>query len=190
MGCLSVYSYIKPQHGKVSHQPQHRCLSVYSYIKPQLVASSTSPATCCLSVYSYIKPQRCSVCVLILGVVYLSIPTSNHNHQRAFLHVGNVVYLSIPTSNHNTEDYHVKPPVVVYLSIPTSNHNTCPSQCPCVMLFICLFLHQTTTVVSLGRTARVLFICLFLHQTTTIEDIIRPLSSCLSVYSYIKPQHR
>ena len=33
----------------------------------------------CISLYSYIKPQRSSYVSLTLTVVYLYIPTSNHN---------------------------------------------------------------------------------------------------------------
>ena len=34
---------------------------------------------CCISFDSYIKPQRYSAMVIFLSVVYLLIPTSNHN---------------------------------------------------------------------------------------------------------------
>ena len=37
--------------------------------------------------------------------------------------IGYVVYLLIPTSNHNMESAGQKPVAVVYLLIPTSNHN-------------------------------------------------------------------
>ena len=55
-------------------------------------------------------------------------------------------------------------------------------------LFIILFLHQTTTELLLLRDTFQLFIILFLHQTTTSFFIIKPLLSCLSSCSYIKPQ--
>ena len=55
----------------------------------------------CISFDSYIKPQLCENDGRCTLVVYLLIPTSNHNsHKKAstkFL----VVYLLIPTSNHN-----------------------------------------------------------------------------------------
>ena len=38
-----------------------------------------NPGSSCLSVYSYIKPQQKMLKELINDVVYLSIPTSNHN---------------------------------------------------------------------------------------------------------------
>ena len=40
-----------------------------------------------------------------------------------FAHVGIVVYLLIPTSNHNATVMINKKLAVVYLLIPTSNHN-------------------------------------------------------------------
>ena len=102
-GCLSVYSYIKPQ---LTHLPlllRECCLSVYSYIKPQLLLNKLIVPYSCLSVYSYIKPQRWWGVVHARCVVYLSIPTSNHNLFKQF-----------------EEQF---------------------------KLFICLFLHQTTTLV-------------------------------------------
>ena len=78
---------------------------------------------CCISFDSYIKPQL----VCCLGwcnvVVYLLIPTSNHNCVNLHRKFRRVVYLLIPTSNHNLGV--VVPGVkgVVYLLIPTSNHN-------------------------------------------------------------------
>ena len=39
---------------------------------------------CCISFDSYIKPQRSSFKVVIDLVVYLLIPTSNHNTQNSF----------------------------------------------------------------------------------------------------------
>ena len=78
---------------------------------------------CCLSLDSYIKPQPPMDGRSILWVVYLLIPTSNHNwpseHESRF----GVVYLLIPTSNHNRQ--------AVFSWVHT--------------LFISWFLHQTTT---------------------------------------------
>ena len=55
----------------------------------------------CLSLDSYIKPQRKPVAPPRVRVVYLLIPTSNHNLDIATLNTAKVVYLLIPTSNHN-----------------------------------------------------------------------------------------
>ena len=60
-----------------------------------------APLYSCISLYSYIKPQQKYSLSIVGHVVYLYIPTSNHNTE-VFAHaVGSVVYLYIPTSNHN-----------------------------------------------------------------------------------------
>ena len=72
---------------------------------------------------SYIKPQLMGRNTLILCVVYLLIPTSNHNvNECVFVPIA-VVYLLIPTSNHNLTIVSSETDFVVYLLIPTSNHN-------------------------------------------------------------------
>ena len=78
------------------------------------------------------------------------------------------VYLSIPTSNHNEKEFDVEVSFGVYLSIPTSNHNYWMAH----------------------SVRRGVFICLFLHQTTTDLANSKEQARCLSVYSYIKPQLR
>ena len=57
--------------------------------------------TSCISFDSYIKPQPSRSRIALRLVVYLLIPTSNHNLW--MLHTSKlwVVYLLIPTSNHN-----------------------------------------------------------------------------------------
>ena len=57
------------------------------------------------------------------------------------------------------------------------------------MLYIVLFLHQTTTLKQDVLSAFSLYIVLFLHQTTTYKECSELLGSCISYYSYIKPQH-
>ena len=56
-GCISYYSYIKPQQQRVEEMKLNGCISYYSYIKPQLSIQYN---------VAYI-------------VVYRTIPTSNHN---------------------------------------------------------------------------------------------------------------
>ena len=56
------------------------------------------------------------------------------------------------------------------------------------MLYIFIFLHQTTTIDSLKCDANRLYIFIFLHQTTTCSVFIRSPTCCISLYSYIKPQ--
>ena len=77
------------------------CLSLDSYIKPQPAQGLSGWRSCCLSLDSYIKPQLSHRIRLTCSVVYLLIPTSNHNFKAAMAFHRSVVYLLIPTSNHN-----------------------------------------------------------------------------------------
>ena len=99
---------------------------------------------------------------------------------------------------------------MLYHPIPTSNHNLVIGNSVYFLLYIILFLHQTTTAAADWWTAPELYIILFLHQTTTLDLIFcqnyqlyiilflhqtttclsyRSLGeSCISFYSYIKPQ--
>ena len=62
----------------------------------------------CISFDSYIKPQLLLTCNLYFFVVYLLIPTSNHNMDDTFNGSSSVVYLLIPTSNHNNTDVYTR----------------------------------------------------------------------------------
>ena len=99
----------------------------------------------CISSYSYIKPQHIIVQSLIVRVVYHPIPTSNHNKDPLHVVNGVVVYHPIPTSNHNGLVLVSCAKPVVYHPIPTSNHNFQPRLRLLAVLYIILFLHQTTT---------------------------------------------
>ena len=78
------------------------CISFDSYIKPQPVGTIDSTPSRCISFDSYIKPQLVNPPIIGIKVVYLLIPTSNHNSETADVGNKNVVYLLIPTSNHNS----------------------------------------------------------------------------------------
>ena len=56
---------------------------------------------------------------------------------------------------------------VVYYHVPTSNHNTCCNVHGSCLLYIIMFLHQTTTTVNTTNIRPKLYIIMFLHQTTT-----------------------
>ena len=101
-----------------------RCISFDSYIKPQPVRGFLTSYTRCISFDSYIKPQPGLNALLGDVVVYLLIPTSNHNLNNGLPVKSTVVYLLIPTSNHNHQVDIVIVSDVVYLLIPTSNHNS------------------------------------------------------------------
>ena len=120
------------------------CISLYSYIKPQLEVLVLSIGPGCISLYSYIKPQR------------------------------------VPLQTENTS--------VVYLYIPTSNHNASVLLITIFALYIFIFLHQTTTIHRRAYIYLGLYIFIFLHQTTTTILPFFLLQSCISLYSYIKPQ--
>ena len=126
------------------YQSIQSCICLYSYIKPQLFQTQTQKAISCICLYSYIKPQ--------LGLVFTD-----------FL-------------------------LVVYVSIPTSNHNTFATDMEEQWLYMSLFLHQTTTGVNIRFVALVLYMSLFLHQTTTLVSATTRFTSCICLYSYIKPQ--
>ena len=146
------------------------------------------PYSSCISFDSYIKPQLLWFFDFFWTVVYLLIPTSNHNLAPRYLYS---LVLYIFWFLHQTTtlrlharfqqscisfDSYIKPQplggrnslsVVVYLLIPTSNHNWA---CECVAvnpLYIFWFLHQTTTHPDEVWQSVWLYIFWFLHQTTT-----------------------
>ena len=145
----------------------NRELYIFWFLHQTTTFSSLAmPNCCCISFDSYIKPQHYSRRTRSHRVVYLLIPTSNHNHSCQVLLVRRVVYLLIPTSNHNLWSTLIISQQVVYLLIPTSNHNKCIQ-----VFFIAL-----------------LYIFWFLHQTTTIAVRCFLSDGCISFDSYIKPQ--
>ena len=164
-----------------------RCISFDSYIKPQLFSSFVLLLIGCISFDSYIKPQRFRPSANVIMVVYLLIPTSNHNWINTYITFG-LLYIfwflhqtttfvlnkDVPIGCISFDSY-IKPQPcilriwrgkVVYLLIPTSNHNLSHALWFYAMLYIFWFLHQTTT--DYGNSAAVL--------------------RCISFDSYIKPQ--
>ena len=77
--CISLYSYTKPQLREVCSLRHFRCISLYSYTKPQPFGVCAVAPARCISLYSYIKPQLLCRKGGLICVVYLYIPTSNHN---------------------------------------------------------------------------------------------------------------
>ena len=145
-------------------------------------------AACCISFDSYIKPQRFAVFLFITLVVYLLIPTSNHNQMPCVNYKTLVVYLLIPTSNHNKQLLIMFNIRVVYLLIPTSNHNCLiPVK---VYDYVVYLLIPTSNHNSREKVFYLfgLYIFWFLHQTTTLSFPYPFLSRCISFDSYIKPQ--
>ena len=77
--CISFDSYTKPQPDALLYLKATSCISFDSYIKPQLKYAQASTLSGCISFDSYIKPQLGVYRLHQLAVVYLLIPTSNHN---------------------------------------------------------------------------------------------------------------
>ena len=145
---------------------RHGCLSSCSYIKPQQSQGARASVEGCLSSCSYIKPQLHNNKTTGISVVYHLVPTSNHNHFGISVPDSDVVYHLVPTSNHNRKTLGEIQQEVVYHLVPTSNHNRSEA----------------------GALEHLLFIILFLHQTTTAIFVDFGLLCCLSSCSYIKPQ--
>ena len=143
-----------------------RCISFDSYIKPQPESTAASRKHCCISFDSYIKPQPLSWRGWSPCVVYLLIPTSNHNLD------GSSKYLTD----------------VVYLLIPTSNHNKTLAGSICIWLYIFWFLHQTTTVTSISQSVPccISFDSYIKPQQHGSDGCFN--AGCISFDSYIKPQ--
>ena len=144
--CLSLDSYIKPQLITTPDNKVSCCLSLDSYIKPQLLHLLPCHPVSCLSLDSYIKPQ--------LGVSQILTDSG-------CLSLDSYIKPQRPPSNQSKIS-------VVYLLIPTSNHN----------------------MQSIRHGRQRLFISWFLHQTTTVRSLTSWCYRCLSLDSYIKPQHR
>ena len=120
----------------------------------------------CISFDSYIKPQ--------LG------------HEVQYNRI--VVYLLIPTSNHNCRILRHLQEVVVYLLIPTSNHNSLMLAKYVWVLYIFWFLHQTTTPPCLALSS---WCCISFDSYIKPQQGLAVHCfhhSCISFDSYIKPQ--
>ena len=120
----------------------------------------------CISFDSYIKPQQWSHNYRFCWVVYLLIPTSNHNFGSI---LNSRLMLYIFWFLHQT--------TTIQLKIPSVK-----------MLYIFWFLHQTTTRIDNMRVDAQLYIFWFLHQTTTSTSKTLQRCCCISFDSYIKPQ--
>ena len=164
--CISFDSYIKPQLYFKSDLYPEGCISFDSYIKPQRWLSMANFGGGCISFDSYIKPQLVRPHEQWWWVVYLLIPTSNHNRRNTLQVVSGVVYLLIPTSNHN-----------------------CRSRLPWgTWLYIFWFLHQTTTVSqSYKNDDGCISFDSYIKPQPESQKVIKR-AGCISFDSYIKPQ--
>ena len=142
------------------------CLSLDSYIKPQQRWHRKVFPKSCLSLDSYIKPQLMVKPLPLQAVVYLLIPTSNHNWLIIMMEIS-LLFISWFLHQTTTPFTYTK---------------------PFCKLFISWFLHQTTTCDAYANDIQQLFISWFLHQTTTTGRDFPAYNGCLSLDSYIKPQ--
>ena len=142
----------------------------------------------CISFDSYIKPQRLSYWWRLADVVYLLIPTSNHNFRPPMQPSAFVVYLLIPTSNHNLKSLLYAAHQLYIFWFLHQTTTTVLSVLKITKLYIFWFLHQTTTGFVQGVSNLGLYIFWFLHQTTTNSILLACSRSCISFDSYIKPQ--
>ena len=147
---------------------------------------------------------------VVVKVVPYSVSTSNHNYSAKCGNHTPVVPYSVSTSNHNCVVmflkganccslfcFYIKPQLVhfsvpllavVPYSVSTSNHNVWAQPACISLLFLILFLHQTTTAEIHDFFGLVLFLSLFLHQTTTAQLFSYKSIRCSLVCFYIKPQ--
>ena len=142
----------------------------------------------CISFDSYIKPQLCPTSFSFCSVVYLLIPTSNHNSVQLHFHS---VQLYIFWFLHQTTTCATVGLFACWLYIfwflhQTTTFTAYASKNP--QLYIFWFLHQTTTCQLLGFHHKELYIFWFLHQTTTWYITCKNFFRCISFDSYIKPQ--
>ena len=121
---------------------------------------------CCISFDSYIKPQLASCCFGFLNVVYLLIPTSNHN-PRCDIRWWCALYIFWFLHQTTTQ-------------VEQLSHKE--------WLYIFWFLHQTTTLGIGSFGGSMLYIFWILHQTTTAARWWSRSTGCISFESYIKPQ--
>ena len=208
--CISFESYIKPQlapaaapaDGVVyllnptSNHNQLLLMACTSqlYIFWILHQTTTSEVfhltrSSCISFESYIKPQLMLVYVILIIVVYLLNPTSNHNLVCLLIWLTSVVYLLNPTSNHNMVARGMAAIAVVYLLNPTSNHNPgvpIPAGADVVYLLNPTSNHNAMRNPGLFASGCISFESYIKPQLRFIQFLL--FISCISFESYIKPQ--
>ena len=124
----------------------------------------------------------------MFNVVYLLIPTSNHNYLFSLFSALRVVYLLIPTSNHNLGVLQVDLSLLYIFWFLHQTTTPTKYDVICKQLYIFWFLHQTTTSYTTNLLIILLYIFWFLHQTTTSFVCNASIMRCISFDSYIKPQ--
>ena len=164
--CILFCSYIKPQPFVGINLFNKSCILFCSYIKPQPCPTVARSRGCCILFCSYIKPQlfnerqrRNNGCILFCSYI---------KPQRTRCHLCDRI--------------------VVSYSVPISNHNLLYYGGWRIMLYLILFLYQTTTVAcdSMPFTCCILFCSYIKPQRNGVVNLFS--HSCILFCSYIKPQ--
>ena len=164
--CFFFCFYIKPQPAVVHHSQSRHCFFFCFYIKPQLTTPYTSSAPYCFFFCFYIKPQRrCRYTAHRLHCFFFCFYIKPQLSALRKLQK-EIVSSSVSTSNHNSFSNRCHLRLIVSSSVSTSNHNK----------------H------SAGFFLRLLFLLLFLHQTTTSAGLKPLREDCFFFCFYIKPQ--
>ena len=99
-----------------------------------------------------------------------------------------IVSYRLSTSNHNrTQETRGNIQIVSY-RLSTSNHNMQKQSSMWDLLYLIVFLHQTTTGGVITYLCIKLYLIVFLHQTTTAVMVGMLLLHCILSSFYIKPQ--
>ena len=186
--CISLYSYIKPQRNHFNAQVANSCISLYSYIKPQRIVRFKGKSGCCISLYSYIKPQLLLLCLVRLLCCISLYSYIKPQQYDDLVRTATVVYLYIPTSNHNA-----LPPVqnlaklyiFIFLHQTTTYKKRCPRAFRCISLYS--YIKPQLTPDSGVFHGRCISLYSYIKPQRTVNDD-KLLIGCISLYSYIKPQ--
>ncbi len=143
--CILSSFYIKPQLSSSTIREKSHCILSSFYIKPQLCRCSCLPLLYCILSSFYIKPQLSFLPFLIHRYCILSS-----------------FYIKPQLLNLSTTNLHI-----VSYRLSTSNHNSAWISHVAPLLYLIVFLHQTTTVILNISQVLTLYLIVFLHQTTT-----------------------
>ena len=145
-------------------------------------------ASSCFLWCSYIKPQPNSFLILVIGVVSYGVPTSNHNLRYGIREIELVVSYGVPTSNHNGTYRNSWTHEVVSYGVPTSNHNALRAYLHSVAVVSYGVPTSNHNAILGSLVTLLLFLMVFLHQTTTFDADMSSQLGCFLWCSYIKPQ--
>ena len=167
--CILSKFYIKPQPWLTPQTCIPSCILSKFYIKPQQRIRHCLGHSCCILSKFYIKPQHPCRCFRLLRRCILSKFYIKPQHFETNDPKGFVVSYRNSTSNHNLSFDQLVRPIVVSYRNSTSNHNLLVKRYAFQPLYLIEILHQTTTILGIGREAQQLYLIEILHQTTTTQ---------------------